>query len=447
MRSNDRDSCFRIDLASTSIVAINSIRLLQAVLAAFLHAQREGGNRGEMNSSRCVRTWHLFRDGLGFLLSGKGFATGLLLFFLSPLLVLNGCGRSAGDPAAGAPPAPKVVSFPDVTLFSVEHPEQFPLATATEHPAVSELVVTGTVNPDISRTVPVISLATGRVIDIRARLGDTVRKGQVLLRVRSDDIMGAFANYQMAVADEVLARAQLERAQDLYEHGAFALNDLQVAKDAEDKAKVGVDAAAEHLRLLGSSVDHPSGIVDIVAPVSGIITDQEVTNAAGVQSLGTNPFTISDLSTVWIICDVYENDLASVKLGDTAKITLNAYPGRVFDGTISNIGTILDPNIRTGKVRIEVRNPGVMKIGMFVRATFEGRKQEMHTIVPASAVLHLHDRDFVFVPAPGNRFRRLEVVGGELLPDNLKLQEIKSGLNPGQQVVSNALVLDHALGQ
>jgi membrane fusion protein, heavy metal efflux system len=172
-----------------------------------------------------------------------------------------------------------------------------------------------------------------------------------------------------------------------------------------------------------------------------------VTNAAGVQSLGTNPFTISDLSTVWIICDVYENDLATVRLGDTAKITLNAYPDRVFNGTISNIGTILDPNIRTGKVRIEVRNPGVMKIGMFVRATFEGRKQEMHTIVPASAVLHLHDRDFVFVPAPGNRFRRLEVVGGELLPDNLKLQEIKSGLNPGQQVVSNALVLDHALGQ
>jgi cobalt-zinc-cadmium efflux system membrane fusion protein len=400
-----------------------------------------------MNSSRCVRTWHLFRDGLGFLLLCKGIATGFLLFFLSSLLVLDGCSSSAADPAAGAPPAPKVVPFSDVTLFSVEHPEQFPLATATEHPAVSELVVTGTVNPDISRTVPVISLATGRVIDIRARLGDTVRKGQVLLRVRSDDIMGAFANYQMAVADEVLARAQLGRAQDLYEHGAFALNDLQVAKDAEDKAKVGVDAAAEHLRLLGSSVDHPTGIVDIVAPVSGVITDQEVTNAAGVQSLGTNPFTISDLSTVWIICDVYENDLASVKLGDTAKITLNAYPGRVFDGTISNIGTILDPNIRTGKVRVEVRNPGLMKVGMFVRATFEGRKQEMHTIVPATAVLHMHDRDFIYVPAPGKKFRRVEVTSGELLPDQLDLQEIKSGLQPGQQVVTNALVLDHVLGQ
>src|SRR6201999_993844 len=119
---------------SESIVAINSIRLLQAVLAGFLHAQWEGGNRGEMNSSRCVRTWHLFRDGLGFLLSGEGFATGLALFLLFSILVLNGCSRSPADPAAGAPPAPKVVPFPDVTLFTVEHPEQFPLATATEHP-------------------------------------------------------------------------------------------------------------------------------------------------------------------------------------------------------------------------------------------------------------------------------------------------------------------------
>lgn len=368
-------------------------------------------------------------------------------FLLLSIVLLVGCNGSATDPAAGAPPAPKVVPFPDAALFSVDHPEQFPLATATERPSFSQLVVTGTINPDISRTVPVISLASGRVVDIRARLGDTVHKGQVLLKVRSDDIEGAFANYQMAVADEVLAKAQLDRAQDLYEHGAFALNDLQVAKDTEDKAKVGVDAAAEHLHLLGSSIDHPSGIVDLVAPVSGVITDQEVTNAAGVQSLGTNPFTISDLSTVWVICDVYENDLAGVKLGDTAKIVLNAFPDRAFYGTVSNIGTILDPSIRTGKVRVEVRNPGLMRIGMFVRATFQGHTQEMHTLVPASSVLHMHDRDFVFVPAGDNKFRRVEVVGGELLPENLSVQEIKSGLRPGQQVVSNALVLDHVLGQ
>ena len=118
-----------------------------------------------MNSSSWVRTC-LFRDRLDFLVTRKGFITGLLVFSIFSLLGLNGCSSSAADPAAGAPPPPKVVPFPDVTLFSVEHPEQFPLAAATEHPAVSELVVTGTVNPDISRTVPVISLATGRVVEI-----------------------------------------------------------------------------------------------------------------------------------------------------------------------------------------------------------------------------------------------------------------------------------------
>ena len=195
-----------------------------------------------------------------------------------------------------------------------------------EHRATAQLAVTGTVNPDIDRTVPVISLASGRIVGLFARLGDAVKKGQLLLRLRSDDISGAFANYQSNVADEVLAKAQLERMELLYAKGAYALNDLQMAKDTETKAKIAVDTAAEHLRLLGSDVDHPTGMVDITAPVSGVITDQEVTNAAGVQSLGTSPFTISDLSTVWIVCDVYENDLANVHVGDPADITLNAYP-------------------------------------------------------------------------------------------------------------------------
>ena len=239
-----------------------------------------------------------------------------------------------------------------------------------------------------------------------------------MLRVRSDDVAGAFANYQMAVADEVLARAQWERAQDLHQHGAIATNDLQIAKDAEDKAKIAVDAAEEHLKLQGSDVAHPSGIVEIHAPISGVITGQQVTNAAGVQSLGTNPFTISDLSTVWIVCDVYENELASVKVGDFADITLSAYPGKVLKGTISNIGVILDPSIGTGKVRIEVHNPGIMRLGMFVTATFRGRVDQVETAVPASAVLHLHDRDYIYVPAPSNQFRRIEIVSGEALADN-----------------------------
>ncbi len=373
---------------------------------------------------------------------------GLLPIVFVPLAILSACKSAEVDAAAQAPPQAKVVPIGDATLFAVDHPEQFPLATATAHLTTSELVVTGTVTPDVSRNVPVVSLASGRVMSIRARLGDTVQKGQLLLTVRSDDVSGGYSNYRMAVADETLARTQYERSKDLYEHGAIALNDLQVAQDTEDKAKIAVETLAEHIRLLGNDPEKPAFMVDVFAPTSGVITDQQVTTGSLVQAYNTPyPFTISDLSSTWVVCDVYENDLANVRLGDSADIVLNAYPDRKFRGTVSNIGSIMDPNIRTAKVRMEVRNPGNMRLGMFVRATFHGQTREMHAIVPASAILHMHDRDFVYVPAPDKKFRRVEVLSGDLLDDDVNLQEIKSGLQVGQQVVLNALVLDHVLSQ
>jgi cobalt-zinc-cadmium efflux system membrane fusion protein len=378
----------------------------------------------------------------------KHLGIGTLVLGAASMLVLAGCKSAEANAAAEEPPAAKIVPFGDSALFSVEHPEQFPLAAAAAHPTTSELVVTGTVMPDVSRSVPVVSLASGRVIAVHTRLGDTVQKGQLLMTIRSDDVSGGYSNYRMAVADEVLDRTQYERAKDLYEHGAIALNDLQVAQDTEDKARVAVETAAEHLRLLGNDPDKMNATVDIFAPASGVITDQQVTTGSLVQAYNNPyPFTISDLSKIWVVCDVYENDLADVRMGDTADISLNAFPGRIFKGKVSNIGSILDPNIRTAKVRMEVQNPGSMRLGMFVRATFHGQTKEVHTVVPASAVLHMHDRDFVYVPAPGNKFRRVEVVGGDLLSDNVNMQEVKSGLGPGQKVVANALVLDHVLAQ
>ena len=362
---------------------------------------------------------------------------------LAVVSILAGCSRREDTAAQEAPPAATVVPGVDASLFAVEHPEQYPLAAAIPHEAASQLVVTGTVNPDIARTVPVITLASGRIVDIRARLGDTVQKGQLLLRVRSDDVSTGYDSYRKAVSDELLARKQLDRAKDLYAHGAIATQDLEVAQDAEDDAQVTLETTAEHLRLLGNDPDNPSGLVDIFAPISGVITDQEVTNAASIQSYSANPFTISDLSYVWIVCDVYENDISDLQVGETADIRLNAYPGQVLKGTISNIGAILDPSIRTAKVRLEVRNPGMMKVGMFATATFYGLKKEMHTAIPASAILHLHDRDWIYTPAQGQKFRRQEVSAGEMLPN--QMQEILSGLQPNQRVVTNALALQNAI--
>jgi cobalt-zinc-cadmium efflux system membrane fusion protein len=377
-------------------------------------------------------------------MNNKAIQLVLLLMVLGASLAISGCKSDKVDAAAEAPPPAKVVSGVDVSFFAVEHPELYPIVTATEYQAPSQLFVTGTVFPDIARTVPVISLASGRIVDIRARLGDTVRKGQVLLRVRSDDISGGFDAYRKAISDELLARKQLDRAKMLYEHGAIAQQDLEVAQDTEDDAKTTLDTATEHLRLLGSDPDDPKGIVDIHAPVSGVITDQEVTNAAFVQAYSApNPFTISDLTTVWIVCDVYENDMANVRVGQSAEIKLNAYPDKVLKGSISNIGSILDPNIRTAKVRIEVANPGeMMRPGMFATATLIGKEKKTYTAVPASAIVHLHDRDWVFIPVQG-KFMRIQVISGEQLQNNM--QEILSGLQPGQQLVTNAINLQNAI--
>ena len=362
-------------------------------------------------------------------------------------LAAAGCSDAKKDENAGAPPPLKVEQVEDRNVFKVDHPEQFPLTKAIAYVATSQLRATGTVNPDISRNVPVISLASGRVVEIAARLGDTVKKGQLLLRVQSAEIAGAFSDYQKAVADEQLTHTQLERAQLLYDKGAVALNDLQITQDADIKAKVDVKTTAEKLRVLGNAnLDQPSGIVDIRAPVSGVITDQQVTNAAGVAGLGSpNPFTISDLTYVWILCDVYENDLSNVHLGEKADIRLNAYPDKIFTGVIGNIGTVLEPNIRSAKVRIEVRNPGLMRVGMFVTATFHGQKKETLAAVPAAAILHLHDRDWVYMPVGDKTFRRVEVIGGSMIPPDQ--QEIIHGIAPGDRVVANALVLQNTVEQ
>jgi cobalt-zinc-cadmium efflux system membrane fusion protein len=151
------------------------------------------------------------------------------------------------------------------------------------------------------------------------------------------------------------------------------------------------------------------------------------------------------MSQVWIVCDVYENNMAQVHLGEFADIQLAAYPNRVLKGRISNILPIVDPNIRTAKVRLEVENPGLMRLGMFVTATFHGETTEKHAAVPASAILHLHDRDWVYTPVSQDHYKRLEVVAGDQLPNNM--QEVKSGLRSGDRVVSNALVLQSTVEQ
>jgi len=363
-------------------------------------------------------------------------------------VALSGCkDKPQGD---GAPPTARIIQVPDMNLITINSKDanRFPLADAEKIEAAAELSVTGSILPDVSREVPVISLANGRVVDIKARLDDNVKKGQLLLKVQSPDITSAFDAYLKAANDEQLAAKALIRTQDLFQHGATSQAILDQAEDTAKDAKADLTAADEQLQTLGINKSHPSSVVNVYAPISGVIVAQNVTNAAaaGASLSGSaTAFTIADLSTIWVVCDVYENDIPKLQLGQQAKIRTSAYPDRLLTGHISDIGPILDPSLRTAKVRIEVVNPGFLKLGMFATATFTSLTKSTYAAVPADAVLHLHDRSWVFVPAGENQFRRIEVHAGQMLSGDR--QEILSGLEPGQRVVTNALLLETAGNQ
>lgn len=356
---------------------------------------------------------------------------------------LTGCGEKPKmDEAAAAPPPTQVIEQGDPNSIKVDKPQRFTLVVAAQHEELPQLHATGTISPDVDHSVPVISLASGRALALYAKLGEDVRKGQLLLKVQSSDISNAYQTYQQAKADEQLAKTQLDRATLLHDKGAISLNDLQVAQDTEAKARVSVEASEQVLHNLGGSPDQVGNVVNVYAPASGTIVEQNVVQSASVHTPDNQPnlFTIADLSTVWALCDVYENDLSMVRMGDRADVQLNGYPDQVFHGRISNIGKVLDPNTRSAKVRIVLKNPGMMRSGMFLTATFFGKKGASFALIPSGSILHLHDRDWVFVPAPGGSFKRVEIKSGKTVENNM--QVVMSGLAPGQQVVKDALALN-----
>ncbi len=378
----------------------------------------------------------------------KLISSGACVLILLVSVLACGCkGKVQGD---AAPPPAKVVEQTDMNLVSIDEKDvsKFPTVAAETIQEAPVLHVTGSVSPDVSREVPVISLANGRVVGIKARLDDNVKKGQLLFQVESPDISTAFNSYLKAVNDEQLARKSDVRAKDLFEHGALSQAMLDQADDAENNAKSDLNAAEEQLRILGVNKEHPGSVVNVYAPITGVVIGQNITNAAaaGMSLSGSaTAFTIADLSNVWILCDVYENDIPKLQLGQEATIHVDAYPDRTLTGRISDIGPVLDPSLRTAKVRIAVRNPGMLKLGMFVNATFTGRKKENYAAVPAEAVLHLHDRDWVFIPKGDHSFQRTEVKAGPIVSGDRQL--ILSGLQPGQQVIRHALLLETAGAQ
>jgi len=361
-------------------------------------------------------------------------------------LFLAGMGVScSGDPKA-APTKSEITLDPN--LYTVEHPDLFKLATVETRDLPTMLNANGSVTPDVNSTIHVTSQGSGRVVELQVRLGDYVKKGQELLSIHSADLAGAFSDYQKAAADERLARKAFDRAQLLYSHGALAEKDVQQADDTEEKAKLDVQNAEQRVRLLGGDPAHPSSLIVLRAPVSGTIVEQNISGFEGIKSLDNSPnlFTIADLTQVWVLSDVYENDLGEVHLGDTAEIRLNAYPDKTYHGQVADISRVLDPATRSAKVRIVLSNrDGSLRPGMFAVSTFRSRKSQPRIVVPSTAIIRLQDKDWAFRKDGAQQFRRVEVhtLGG--LADGM--QPIQGGLKAGEEIVANALEFSSAIAE
>ena len=361
-------------------------------------------------------------------------------------LLLAALAVSCTRETKAAPTKQEVVLDPN--LFETDQPDLFKTIAVTTRQMPTTLTANGSVTPDVNRTIHVTSLGGGRVVDLKVKLGDAVKKGQTLLVISSPDLASAFSDYQKAQADERVAKKALDRAQLLFDRGAVAEKDLQVAQGTEDKALVDVQTAEQRVRVLGGDPAHPTPLIDLRAPVPGTIVEQNVAGFEGVKSIDNSPnlFTIADLSQVWVVCDVFENGLGDVHLGDSAEIRLNAFPGRVFKGTVADISRVLDPNTRTAKVRIVLGNgDGALRPGMFAVATFRSRRLRPSLVVPSTAVMRLHDKDWIFRKEGSNRFRRVEVQATGATSDGM--QEVRDGVKADDQVVLNALDFSTAVAE
>jgi len=353
---------------------------------------------------------------------------------ITALALLTSCSRET--PAAAS--KPPVTLDPDV--FTADHPELFKTAKAELRQLPTQITANGVISPDVNRTIHVTSLGSGRVVDLKVKLGDAVKKGQTLLAISSPDLASAFSDYEKARADEALSRKALDRAQMLYDRGAIATKDLEVAQDSEDKAKVDLETADHKVRILGGDPAKPSPLLELKSPIDGTIVEQNVAGAEGIKSLDNSPnlFTIANLGQVWVVCDVFENDLGEVHPDDSAEIRLNAFPDRVFKGRVADISRVLDPNTRSAKVRIVLPNPdGSLRTGMFAVATFRSRKLTDRIVAPATAIMRLHDKDWVFRKEGPEQFRKIAINADGLAPDGM--QEIRAGVKAGDELVTNAL--------
>jgi cobalt-zinc-cadmium efflux system membrane fusion protein len=305
------------------------------------------------------------------------------------------------------------------------------------------LHLTGTVAYNAFKTTPVFSAVGGPVQELRAEPGQTVKQGQTLLTVRSPDYSAARSAYMKAVSTAQLSEKSFQRATDLYAHHAIAEKDLQQAESDHAAAQADLQSSQDALRALGlrdldaiaKNPGKTTSEIPVLAPASGQVVERLVGPGQLLQAGATQCFTISDMSTVWVLVNVYQNDLAFVHVGDPVDITTDAYP-TTFHGKISYVAAALDPATRTLQARIVTNNPGgQLKKDMYVSATVQAGALKDALTVPDAAVLRDSENEpFVYVLSGTNQFARRQVKVGDSTGGRTL---IESGLKEGERVAGD----------
>jgi len=355
-------------------------------------------------------------------------------------------GRTYGGANAADSNKPELIKVPKEQTSRI----QIVTVEPTSFPRVLRL--TGTVAFNSFETTPVITQVSGPVSRIVVSPGQQMKKGQPMLYVSSPDYSQLRANYLKARDAHSLAHKNYIRAQDLYAHHAIAERDLQTAESAEIQAQADLQAAEQSLKILGiprpdTLIENPtSPEVPLLAPISGEAVERLCSPGQVIQAGQTQCFTISNMSTVWVLANVYENQLAFVHVGDQVSIKTDAYPD-VFNGRITFMGAALDPASRTLQARIDTKNPaGKLKKDMYVTATVSAGKIDNALLVPDAAVLRdAENEPFVYVVAGEYQFTRRPVKLGTSTQGKT---QIVSGLNAGDRVAGDgSLFLQFASSQ
>jgi membrane fusion protein, heavy metal efflux system len=364
---------------------------------------------------------------------------------VSAVVLMIGCGHEQAKTDQA------IAKSGQASLFTVPANQMSHVQLFTVEPASLQrmLRLTGAVTYNGFKTTPVISAVGGPVARILVTPGMHVKRGQPLLYVSSPDFSQLRATYLKASDVFKVADKNFARAQDLYQHHAIAEKDLLDAESARTQAQADMQNSEQALRILG--VKNPQAALTtsgapelpVLAPIDGEVVDQTVAAGQLLQAGQTQCFTVSDMSTVWVLVNVYQNDLAYVRVGDPVTIQTDAYPQK-FSGTISYVAAALDPASRTLQARIVTQNPGEkLKKDMYVTAAVQAGTIQNATSVPDAAVLRNSENEpFVYLSAGKNQFAQRQIAIGQSVGGRT---QVTSGLKPGDQVVAQgALFLQFA---